>query len=193
MCSGLMVDVHSSSRQLEVFRTSSSTELDDVFFFAAFCVILRDPRAGSWGDGDDAAVAGVGDVLWSRSPMTVPQVLQMNCVVRQTTEEIRNGVQHVPSKRMQERDGDSNIKGLDKYNMPLARVVSDKMYLLVQSRRDSDVGGQEQVIVREIPEMLVVERIQEQIHDRYLEDVKKAFAGWDKRSRCVLVWCSLKF
>ena len=45
--------------------------------------------------------------------------------VRQTTEEIGDGVQHVPSKRMQERHGDSNIKGLDKYNIPRAGVVAD--------------------------------------------------------------------
>ena len=31
------------------------------------------------------------------------------------------GVQHVPSKRMPECHGDSNIKGLDKYNMPCSR------------------------------------------------------------------------
>ena len=44
-----------------------------------------------------------------------------------------------------------------------------------------DAGGQEQVIVREITEMLVVERIQERKNHRYLEDVKRAFAGWGKR------------
>ena len=44
-----------------------------------------------------------------------------------------------------------------------------------------DVGGEEQVIVREIPEVLVVERIQERKNDRYLEDVMRAFAGWSKR------------
>ena len=44
-----------------------------------------------------------------------------------------------------------------------------------------DVGGQEQVIVREIPEVLAVERIQERKNDRYLEDLKRAFASWGKR------------
>ena len=37
------------------------------------------------------------------------------------------------------------------------------------------------MIVREIPEVLVVERIQERNNDRCLEDVKRAFAGWGKR------------
>ena len=45
---------------------------------------------------------------------------------RQTTKEIGDGVQHVPSKRMPQRHGDCNIKGLDKYNMPCAGVVSDR-------------------------------------------------------------------
>ena len=44
-----------------------------------------------------------------------------------------------------------------------------------------DVGGQGQVIFREISEVLVVERIQERKNDRYLEDVKRAFAGRSKR------------
>ena len=48
-----------------------------------------------------------------------PQELVQNCsFVRQITEEIGDGVQQVPSKRMPERHGDCNIKGLDKYNMP---------------------------------------------------------------------------
>ena len=49
------------------------------------------------------------------------QELVQNCV---STEEIGDGVQQVPSKRMPERHGDGNIKGLDQYNMPCAGVVS---------------------------------------------------------------------
>ena len=49
----------------------------------------------------------------------------MSSFVRQTTKEIGDGVQHVRSKRKQERDGDSNIKALDKYNILRAGVVSD--------------------------------------------------------------------
>ena len=45
--------------------------------------------------------------------------------LRQTMEEIGDGVQHVCSKGMQERHGDCNIKGLDKNNIPRAGVVSD--------------------------------------------------------------------
>ena len=72
-----------------------------------------------------------------------------------------------------------NIKGLNKYNMPQSGGV---MVPVPQIQEQIvDVGGQEQVIVREIPEVLVVERIQERKNDRYLEDVKRAFAGWGKR------------
>ena len=72
-----------------------------------------------------------------------------------------------------------NIKGLNKYNMPQS---GDVMVPVPQIQEQNvDVGGQEQVIVREIPEVLVVERIQERKNDRYLEDVKRAFAGWGKR------------
>ena len=75
-----------------------------------------------------------------------------------------------------------NIKGLDKYNMLRS---GDVMVSVPQIQEQIvDVGGPEQGIVREILEVLVVERIQEQIHDRYLEDVKKAFAEWGK----CLIW-----
>ena len=54
------------------------------------------------------------------------QALMQSCsFVRQIMEEIGDGVQQVPSKRMPERHGDCNIKGLDKYNMPCAGVVPD--------------------------------------------------------------------
>ena len=72
-----------------------------------------------------------------------------------------------------------NIKGLDKCNLPQS---GDVMVPVPQIQEQIvDVGGQQQVIVREIPEVLVVERIQERKNDRYLEDVKRAFAGWGKR------------
>ena len=68
-----------------------------------------------------------GRVVEHTADVTVPTVKQMSSFVRQTTEESGDGVQHVPSKRMQERHGDSNIKGLDKYNGPRAGVVSHKI------------------------------------------------------------------
>ena len=72
-----------------------------------------------------------------------------------------------------------NIKGLDKFNMPQSQ---DVMVPVPQIQEQIvDVSGQEQGIVRVIPEVLIVERIQEQIHDRHFKDVKKAFAVWDKR------------
>ena len=68
---------------------------------------------------------------------------------------------------------DLNMKCLDKYNMPQS---GDVMVPVPQIQEQiMDVGGQDQVIVREIPEVLVVDRIQEQINDRYLEDVKEGF------------------
>ena len=51
--------------------------------------------------------------------------MQNRSFVCQTTKEIGNGVQHVPSKRMPQRHGDCYIKGLDKSNMPCAGVVPD--------------------------------------------------------------------
>ena len=56
---------------------------------------------------------------------TPQELVQNRSFVRQTMKEIGDGVQHVPSKRMPERHGDRNIKGLDKYNMPCAGVVPD--------------------------------------------------------------------
>ena len=78
-----------------------------------------------------------------------------------------------------------NIKGLNKYNMPQS---GDVMVPVPQIQEQIvDVGGQEQVIDREIPEVLVVEQIQERKNDSYLEDVKRAFAGWGKR---LIFWAS---
>ena len=56
---------------------------------------------------------------------TPQELVQNRSFVHQITDEIGDGVQHVPSKRTPERHGDSNIKVLDKYNMPCAGVVSD--------------------------------------------------------------------
>ena len=72
-----------------------------------------------------------------------------------------------------------NIKGLNKYNTP---QPGDVMVPVPQIQEQiADVGGQEQVIIREILEVLVVERVQERKNDRFLEDVMRAFAGWGKR------------
>ena len=67
-----------------------------------------------------------GRVVEQIADVTIPTVKQTSSFVRQTTKEIGDGVQHVLSKRMQERYGDSNIKGLDTYNIPRARVLADK-------------------------------------------------------------------
>ena len=58
-------------------------------------------------------------------PATPQELVQTRSFVLQITEEIGDGVQHVPSKRMPQRHGDCNIKFLDKYNVPCAGVVSD--------------------------------------------------------------------
>ena len=68
-----------------------------------------------------------GRVVEQIADVTVPLVMQMDSLVRQTTKEIGVGVQLVLSKRMQERVGDGNIKDLDKYNKSRAGAVSDKI------------------------------------------------------------------
>ena len=72
-----------------------------------------------------------------------------------------------------------NTKGLDKYNMLQSGGVM--VPVLQIQKQIVGGGGQEHMIVREIPEVLVVERLKKQINDRYLNDVKQTFAGWSKR------------
>ena len=114
---------------------------------------------------------------WPRRPASQPNTGNVKCIGKVFTVKMRHrrGDQACPVDT-----AGLNIKGLDKHSsMPQS---GDVVVPVPQIQEQIvDVGGQEQVIVREIPEVLVVERTQEHMNDRYLEDVKRAFADWGER------------
>ena len=95
------------------------------------------------------------------------ELVQNRSFVRQTTKEIGDGVQHVPSKHTPERHGDSNIKGLDKYNMPCAGVVSNMIptdsvrvadvFRPLSHGRTRDVSVKKEIAVKKGPKRLFVD------------------------------------
>ena len=112
---------------------------------------------------------------WPRRPASQPNIGKVKCAGKVFTVEMRH---HRGDQVCAVDTVGLNIKGLNKYNIPQS---GDVMVPVPQiQEKIVDVGGQEQVIVREIPEVLVKERIQERNNDRHLEDVKRAFAGWGK-------------
>ena len=98
---------------------------------------------------------------------TPQELVQNRSFVRQTTKEIGDGVQHVPSKCMPGRHGDSNIKGLDKYNMPCAGVVSDMIptgfvrvadvFRPLSHGRTRDVSVKKEIAVKKGPKRVFVD------------------------------------
>ena len=98
---------------------------------------------------------------------TPQELVQNRSLVRQTTKEIGDGVQHVPSKRMPERHRDSNINCLDKYNMPCAGVVSDMIpagfvrvadvFRPLSHGRTRDVSVKKEIAVKKGPKRVFVD------------------------------------
>ena len=105
---------------------------------------------------------------WPRRPASQPNTGKVKCTGKVFTVKMRH---HRGDQACAVDTAEGlSVKGLNKYNMPQS---GDVMVPVPQIQEQIvDVGGQEQVIVREIPEVLVVE---------HLEDVKRAFAGWGKR------------
>ena len=98
---------------------------------------------------------------------TPQELVQNRSFVRQTTKEIGDGVQHVPSKRMPERHRDSNINCSDKYNMPCAGVVSDMIpagfvrvadvFRPLSHGRTRDVSVKREIAVKKGPKRVFVD------------------------------------
>ena len=95
------------------------------------------------------------------------ELVQNRSFVRQTMKEIGDGVLHVHSKRMSERHGDGNIKGLDKCNMSCAGVVSDMIptgfvrvadvFRPLSHGRTRDVSVKKEIAVKKGPKRVFVD------------------------------------
>ena len=86
---------------------------------------------------------------WPRRPASQPNTGKVKCTGKVFTVKMRH---HRGDQACAVDTVGLNIKGLNKYNMPQS---GDVMVLVPQIQEQNvDVGGQEQVIVREIPEVL---------------------------------------
>ena len=90
---------------------------------------------------------------WPRRPASQPNTGKVKCTGKVFTVKMRH---HRGDQACAVDTVGMNIKGLNKNDMPQCEDVMGPLPQILE--QIVDVGGQEQVIVREIPEVLVVER-----------------------------------